>query len=148
VIVSQSSRSPVYRRSLSCQTALAPASQTALTPVVVRDEESLPFGFGELELDFSDLNLDNLVQMRLRHQTVQAAKGARLRGRGEVEKNISIRRQLIRKFHEILKERQEQGVGTGHERAARWQATKPDQQVSGNSANAALAASSLANAVR
>ena len=133
------------------------AMTIVLPSISTGDEELLPFGYGESEPNFAELNLDALVTMRFQHQTEQAAKGIRLKGSSDKpadgEKEISIRRQLIRKFHEVLRQQQERGVGTGCDRAARWldAAAEPGGQVSdkatGNSANAALAATAVATRV-
>jgi hypothetical protein len=44
------------------------------------------------------------------------------------------RQLLIRRFHEVIKQQQEQGVGTGAETGLRWRAKVP---AAGNAANAA-----------
>ncbi|KAJ7138789.1 hypothetical protein C8R43DRAFT_845311, partial [Mycena crocata] len=102
------------------------------------------------------IDFDYLVELRRRHQTIQAARGVRTRVVGtsnsEKAKETSLRQQLIRKFHLALKEEQDRAVGTGLERPVRWTAPAPGGrgrnvrggQSAGNSANAALAASALA----
>ncbi|KAJ7804497.1 hypothetical protein B0H14DRAFT_3774420 [Mycena olivaceomarginata] len=78
-------------------------------PALSITEVSKPLGQGSVTAQ--SLNFDHLVDLRRRHQTIQAARGAKER---------SLRQQLIRKFHEALKEDSEQGkaTGTGLERAA------------------------------
>jgi hypothetical protein len=106
------------------------------------------------------INFDYLVELRRRHQTAQAARGVRTRvidHRSEKVKEASIRQQLIKKLHLALKEEQEsQATGTGLERSARWRAPAPGGRDvvsgsalpgSGNSANAALAATAVAKKV-
>lgn len=48
-------------------------------------------------------------------------------------KGLSVRRELTKKFNEIIRQQQDHGVGTGIERAARW-------SLAGNAANAAVVA--------
>jgi hypothetical protein len=97
--------------------------------------------------------------MRRKHQTQQAALGVRTKSETVDKPEISMRQQLIRRFHEVLKEQQDHAIGTGCERAARWRAPAPggrEGQIdglsapalpSGNSANAAVAASAIAKKV-
>lgn len=110
------------------------------------------------------IDFDYLVDLRRRHQTIQAARGVRTRAvdssTGKA-KEASLRQQLIRKLHLALKEDQDQDLatGTGLERSARWRApapggrggkvagSQPTAPVAGNSANAALTATALAKAV-
>ncbi|KAJ6540225.1 hypothetical protein B0H10DRAFT_1971064 [Mycena sp. CBHHK59/15] len=72
----------------------------------------------------SDINFDFLVGLRRQHQTMQAARGVRTRVTGAVDvekaRELSVRQQLIRKFHLVLKEEQDVVVGTGLERGQRW----------------------------
>ncbi|KAJ7292486.1 hypothetical protein C8J57DRAFT_1456964 [Mycena rebaudengoi] len=113
-------------------------------------EPSKPLGRGEVTAQ--DLDFDLLVDLRRRHQTKQAASGVRTRFTQGHEKaeELSTRRQLIRRFHLVLKEEQSKATGTGLERAARWHAAAPGGRnnsgppLAGNTANAAVAASALA----
>ena len=91
------------------------AVTNVLPSVSTGDEEMLPFGYGEF-------NVDALVKVRFQHQTEQAANGIRLKGNSEPadgEKEISIRRQLNRKYYEALRQQRERGVGTGCDHAVR-----------------------------
>ncbi|KAF8207331.1 hypothetical protein K438DRAFT_1962263 [Mycena galopus ATCC 62051] len=133
-------------------------------PALSATEVSKPLGQGSATAQ--SLNFDHLVDLRRRHQTIQAARGVRTRtvdsGNAQKEKEQSLRQQLIRKFHEALKEDSEQGkaTGTGLERAARWRASapggrggnvpgsQPNRSVAGNSQNAAATATALAKKAR
>ncbi|KAJ6620818.1 hypothetical protein B0H10DRAFT_2432733 [Mycena sp. CBHHK59/15] len=130
---------------------------TNLAPLVI-SETSKPLGRGSATAQTIDF--DYLVELRRRHQTIQAARGVRTRvidtTNTEKAKEASLRQQLIRKFHLALKEDQDRAVGTGVEREARWKASAPggrggnvpgsssDIVLAGNSANAALTATALA----
>jgi len=91
--------------------------------------KSKPFGQGTLGIE--SLNLDALIKMRSQHQTRHATLAVHTQGSqnniaasaegSERQKEESIRRQILREMHAILKEQQGQGAGTGKERAARWQ---------------------------
>ncbi|KAJ7727809.1 hypothetical protein DFH07DRAFT_871519 [Mycena maculata] len=122
---------------------------TALPPVQLPSEVSKPFGRGP-SASFENLDFKALVHLRKEHQTRQAANCARVK-RPSSEDNSSAaakestRRQILRRFHEILKEDQARGVGTAVEHEPRWR-TDP-KPTAGNSANAALAASTLATKV-
>jgi hypothetical protein len=100
------------------------------------------------------------VELRRRHQTIQAARGVRTRilHTTEKAKEASLRQQLIRKFHLALKEEQDQAIGTGLNHTVRWQASAPgglggnvpgvqEPKGAGNSENAALTATALARKV-
>jgi hypothetical protein len=86
------------------------------------EEVSKPFGFGENEPSHRRLDFQSLVDMRRWHQTLQAAHSVRTKSEhGTVNKGeLSIRQQLIRRFHEVLKEQQDHAISTGCERAAHW----------------------------
>jgi hypothetical protein len=92
--------------------------------------------------DFSTLNFEKLVRLRRQHQTRLAAKGVRKKttsGRDQTQAQAPTERQLLlRRFHEIIKEQQDQGTGTGAERSLRWRTGNPP--AAGNAANAAEAA--------
>lgn len=126
----------------------------------IGDERSKPLGLGGL--DTTQLDFEALVKMRRQHQTRQAALGVRTRqgtGNVEGEKVISIRRRIIGRMHEILKEQKDQAVGTGVERSARWRAAAPGGRAgvvdgeaapglaAGNSVNAAAMAATIAKQV-
>ncbi|KAJ7258598.1 hypothetical protein C8J57DRAFT_1644546, partial [Mycena rebaudengoi] len=127
---------------------------TFSVPPIAATEASKPLGRGVATAE--DLNFDYLVELRRQHQTKQAARGVRTRTIGALEsekaKELSIRQQLIRKFHLALKEEQDVAVGTGLERGMRWRASAPggrgaDVPSAGNTANAAATASALAKNV-
>jgi len=90
-----------------------------LPRLVLADEPTKPFGI--LETNTKTLDFESLVRIRVSHQTSQARRGVRTRHHptGPDNSEVSVRRQLIRRFHEVLKEQQDQGAGTGCERAAR-----------------------------
>ncbi|KAL0949787.1 hypothetical protein HGRIS_009825 [Hohenbuehelia grisea] len=106
-------------------------------------ERSRPFGLGTLTVD--ELNFEEMVQMREQHETRQARLGIRSRknrsGSEDHEKQKSLRRDIIRGFHDTLRETESNSVavGTGVTRKARWEEHTP----SGNAANAAAAAASV-----
>jgi len=135
-----------------------------LPPVQVPDEPAKPMGQGAVA--FEDVDFNILVEMRRVHQTRQAAQGVRTKlspaGNKDQEnkKQISLKQQIIKRFHETLKESQdEKAIGTGYEQSARWRApargardgriegTVADPLVGGNAANAALASAALVNKV-
>lgn len=124
-------------------------SSISLPPVNAPDEPTKPLGRGDI--DFDSLDFKALVDMRYSHQTKQAANGVRTKQHQESDedqadtKGKTVRWQLIRQFNEALKESQDdQAVGTGYERSARWHAGDGKETSStGNSANAAAAASAL-----
>ena len=68
-----------------------------LPAVNVRDELSQPVGFGNLKPTDHDFQM--LIDMRLKHQTEQAAAGVRTRNIKSVVDNTSeMRRSIIREF--------------------------------------------------
>ena len=102
---------------------------------------------------YQDLDFNTLVEMCCLHQTHQAATGVRTKGATWEERPAETeRKQLIRRFHEVLKEAQSDDVaaGSGVEQKVRWtgQAAKGGQvmaqETSGNTANAIAAATSHA----
>ena len=128
---------------------------TSIHPVELPDTPTNLFN-----ADHQSLNVHQLVELRCQHQTRQAEDGIRTRSEATKEKpEVSIRRQLIREFHAVLKEEQDLAVGTGCERNARWRAPAPSGQLgeaagtraaqftNGNSANAAAAAATIAKQV-
>jgi hypothetical protein len=110
------------------------------------DERTKPFGLGEISI--VDLDFDPLVKMRQIHQTHQAAFGIRTRlskpSDAALDSDKSIKMQIVRRMHEVLKEEEEHAVGTGYERAARWGSKT---EATGNTANAAAAAAAVARRV-
>ncbi|KAJ6615027.1 hypothetical protein B0H10DRAFT_2220789 [Mycena sp. CBHHK59/15] len=136
------------------------AATVDLAPLAI-SETSKPLGRGSATAQTMDF--DHLVDLRRRHQAIQAARGVRTRvidpTNAEKAKEASLRQQLIRKFYLALKEEQDRAVGTGVEREVRWKASAPsgrggnvrgsqsDVIPAGNSANAALTATALAKRV-
>ena len=109
-------------------------------PAVRTHQETSPFGFGQLNPQASALHLQVLVDLRVCHQTRQAALGVRTRGSESTEPlaaPVSLRRQLITRYHDVTRRQQDLRMGTGSDRAARW----------GNSANAAVVADAASRQV-
>ncbi|KAF7324216.1 hypothetical protein MSAN_02534100 [Mycena sanguinolenta] len=116
----------------------------ALPTLQLPSEPSKP----SANMAFDTLDFKALVHQRKLHQTRQAANSARVKNSkpnedapldAEVE---STRRQILRRYHELLKEDQSKAVGTAVERQARW-STDP-KPTAGNAANAAAAAAAVA----
>ncbi|KAK7045865.1 Methionine--tRNA ligase, mitochondrial [Paramarasmius palmivorus] len=90
--------------------------------------------------DCLQIDLDQLVQIRRDHQTRQAETGVRTAKTKQVLSPLATQRiAILKEMSEIMKEDEERGVGTGLERAARWQTT------TGNAANAATVAKATAS---
>ncbi|KAF9472308.1 hypothetical protein BDN70DRAFT_818838 [Pholiota conissans] len=128
-----------------------------LPPVNVNDHTNA----FELNLDTA-VDLSELVRLRFRHQTKQAATGIRTMGvpsdstiPSASVKPLTERQRILREFSQILKQQEDQGVGTGLERKFRWKSDayhQPDtlrsngqdnaqeSSPNGNSANAVAAA--------
>ena len=144
-----------------CQNIKESLSPVKIAPVHIADEKAQPLGFGAIQPDFETLDLDMLVQWRVQHQSKHAALGVRTKVGGpmEVTKEVSMRRQLIRRFHKVLKQEQNRGELTGLTWGIHWCALAPggrDGKVegttapalqNGNSANAAQSASVAASKV-
>jgi len=108
------------------------------------------------------LSFTDLLQMRKQNQTRLAATSVRTTGNDSPASNAqqvpveTARQAIIRKMHEVLRSQKDQGIGTGLERAVRIQhkavgntaSSTSGLGMSGNAANAALAASSKAITVR
>ena len=124
----------------------------------IPDEPSRPFGQGGLRPD--DLNFEMMINMRRAHQTKHAATG--IRTKKSKPTDGSIRGHILQKFHEALKEAQdERGAGTGLERVARWHEREPapggrngvingtslPDLPAGNEANVAVAAANVTKMV-
>jgi hypothetical protein len=116
--------------------SIASSLNACLASVSAPDEPTGPLDMNTSDL--STLSFEKLVQLRRAHQTRQATTGVRTKatsGRNQVMSAAPTERQLlIRRFHEVIKQQQEQGVGTGAERGLRWRAEVP---AAGNAANAA-----------
>ena len=142
------------------------AAVNNLPPVQIQDEAAQPLGRGVLTLDTLDFKA--LIDMRRTHQTRQADQGVRMRhSREETDDKKTkptLLRSIIRKFHEALKEAQDdQAIGTGYERSARWTANRvpapgardgkiegrlAPPPATGNSANAAVTAAAVVKQAR
>lgn len=124
-----------------------------LPAVRAPDAPSRPIGHGTIQYD--DLDFEMLVNMRRQHQTKQASKGVRTKKSKPADGTV--RGQVIREFHQALKEAQDdKAIGTGTLRGVRWTAPAPgpasggrgtlingimgDNLPAGNVANAAAAA--------
>ncbi|KAJ6538761.1 hypothetical protein B0H10DRAFT_2245563 [Mycena sp. CBHHK59/15] len=120
-------------------------------------EASKPLGRGSATAE--TITFDHLVELRHRHQTIQAACGVRTRvvdTTTEKAKAALLKQQLIRKFHLALKEEQDQAAGTGLNRTVCWQNSAPggragkrhgvqaESQSAGNSENTAATATAVA----
>ncbi|KAJ7433925.1 hypothetical protein B0H11DRAFT_1758325 [Mycena galericulata] len=95
------------------------------------------------------VDFSSLIEQRRQHQTKQAEKCTRTkttRSVGAPDSEESLRRQLLRKFHEILKEDHSRAAGSTVERQARWGISPTTG--AGNAANAAAVAASVASKVR
>ncbi|EIN13183.1 hypothetical protein PUNSTDRAFT_21766, partial [Punctularia strigosozonata HHB-11173 SS5] len=99
---------------------------------------------GLTSLGFASFDMSALVSTRKSHETHQAKRGVRTAGPQRSEENPAdlARRQLLRGMHDVLKEQQGRGVGTGQERAVRW--TTRDEPATGNAANAVVTANAAA----
>src|ERR1700677_1860177 len=85
---------------------ISKALQLKISPVDAPDEDAQPLGFGDMNPDFTTLDLSPLVDWQLQHQSRHAAVRVRTRVGEQLQTkaDISIRRQLIRRFHEVLKQ--------------------------------------------
>jgi hypothetical protein len=116
---------------------------------------------------FDHLDFSELVTIRRAHETKYAAAGVRTQmhqhdaaqaaeaSNTTETSRASLRHKIIRQMNAVLREQQEQGVGTGLERQARWKSSAPGGRsgeeasaLSGNAANAELAAGQRATTVR
>ena len=132
------------------------ALKFTIPPACTAEEAVSPVGFGTTGPDFKAFNLSTLVDWRLQHQTHHAATGVQTKLDHEEQlpekKEVSLWRQLIQRFHKVLKE-QDRGQYTGSNHDKHWHAPAPggrDADVDGatapilnrNSPNAACAAAS------
>jgi hypothetical protein len=107
-----------------------------------------------------------LIELRRQHETQRAAEGVRVKNRlveagTDVETNAGptksemVKKQIKREMNAVLREHSQKAIGTGLERQARWRNSsapggRSENEVSaltGNSANAELAAGQRAAAV-
>ena len=112
------------------------------------------------------VDLTELVRLRFLHQTKQAETGVRMVGKAtdtlenpesmfQKKQLLTERQKILREFNNIIKRQEDQGVGTGLERKARWQNGTTHEDVSavapglahGNSANAEAVAKATASKV-
>ncbi|KAJ7602998.1 hypothetical protein DFH06DRAFT_1350726 [Mycena polygramma] len=138
------------KKTVSCRGARPCACSSC--SALLSSKASKPLGKGSATAE--GLDFDYLVELRRRHQTVQAACGVRTRMTQTTEKSkeVSLHQQLIKKFHLALKEEQDRAIGTGLVRNAHWTAPAPGgrgtdvpgTQSAGNAANAALSATVVA----
>lgn len=131
-------------------------------PEINADQMSFGISYGTDNPDFEGLSLNNLVDLRERHQTYHAAHSVRTQGHNNKTPSPteSIRREIIRTFHTNLRTVQERGISTGDLRGSRWGTkgapkksapggrTGEPELTGGNSRNAAEVATSDANKVR
>ncbi|KIM79928.1 hypothetical protein PILCRDRAFT_73649 [Piloderma croceum F 1598] len=94
------------------------------------DEVVQPLGYGATNPNFDEVDFDVLVRMHRQHQTHHATMGVWTKGTSEkqlpdAQKNISLRQQIIRRFHEVLKEEQDRAPCTGSDRKIHWRAPAP-----------------------
>ncbi|KAJ7438890.1 hypothetical protein B0H11DRAFT_2356551 [Mycena galericulata] len=106
-----------------------------------------------------ECDIQDLVDLRLRHQTKQAATGVRKRAGAPVPQDISERREFMRRITEIIKSQEDHGTCSGVERGIRWRHAAPGGRdavingelapapAAGTSANAAAAAKENANII-
>ncbi|PPQ87308.1 hypothetical protein CVT25_002058 [Psilocybe cyanescens] len=121
------------------------------------DEPTRPLGHGSAQ--YNDLDFEMLISMRQQHQTKQAATGVWTRKSKPVKGTI--RGQIIREFHQALKEAQdEKAAGTGKLRDDQWKeglrepapggrggvinGVAAPELAGGNATNAAAAAATIA----
>ena len=114
--------------------------QQALSSKPPLDEIAQPFGFGGTNVDVQSLNFEMLVNMQHQHQTKQADKGVRTRGEMQQEDNteVSVRRQIIHRFHKVVKAEQQNGPCIGVNRSIHWRVPAPgarDGLINGASAS-------------
>lgn len=110
------------------------------------------------------LDIEALVMLRLEHQTEQASSGIRHDPR-QTEKEASdptrkVKRLLLERYKDILRDRDEVGISTGSDHAQRWRYAAPGGRdvivdnaqskapTAGTAANAADAAKARAGEVR
>ena len=128
----------------------------------LKDAEPVPNVFNIGPSILSSLDVDELVRLRLAHQTKQADSGVRARtndaeqnldsnDHGESFKPPSEKQKLLQRLNQIIKEQQDRGVGTRQERDFRWAKSAAggnETELAGNSANAAAVATASAGKVR
>lgn len=141
--------------------------KNALTLPALKDAEAVRNIFDIGPSLFASLDIDELIRSRLLHQT----KRKRIVNKEDVDKSDvnkehkrkdtdtapatpSERQKLLQRLNQIVKEQQDRGVGTGKERDARWKksavggGSAANDELTGNSANAAVTATASAARVR
>ncbi|KAJ6591963.1 hypothetical protein B0H10DRAFT_1960640 [Mycena sp. CBHHK59/15] len=109
-----------YIKEMAAAKAAARPDTVELVPVHIPDEPSKPFSQG-LYTSVDVVDFSPLIQQRLQHQTKFAENCTRTKTtRPAPDSEESIRRQLLRKFHKILKEDQARAPGTAVECQVRW----------------------------
>jgi len=81
--------------------------------------------------------------MRCRHQTRQATLGVQTQALNTENLELSLKQHLIHHMHDMLKQQNDQAVGTGAEHSVQWGTLSTP----GNSANAAAVAVVMAKQV-
>ncbi|KAJ7865856.1 hypothetical protein B0H14DRAFT_3595881 [Mycena olivaceomarginata] len=121
-----------------------PDAPVTVPAVRLEDEPSKPFRNG-LYISANSVDFSPLVEQRRQHQTKYAEKCTRTKTTKSApapDSEESLRRQILRKFHDILKEDQSRAAGSTTERKARWNIETTTG--AGNAANAAAAATAAA----
>ncbi len=124
-----------------------------LADVAVPSVPSKPLGQGSLATN--EISFTDLINYRRLHQTQHALKATRVQLRENTDEDLehlptppqSLRLQLTREFHAILREDQLRGVTTGLGRAKRIQGSADSTPTVGNAANAVLAADAVTRKV-
>jgi len=124
-------------------------------PTVKTHEQSNPFNLN----NSTDIDLDELVKLRFKNQTKQAASGVRTVAKSALDtsdkhKELTDRQRFLRGLARIVKEQESKGIGSGLVRKVRWQSGTYTEleaatpiPVHGNTANAAAAAKNTASTV-
>ncbi|GLB42721.1 hypothetical protein LshimejAT787_1201700 [Lyophyllum shimeji] len=142
-------------------TTLAQVNADTLPPVNINEPEN-PFNYA----DPSDIDPQQLPQLRFAHQTKQAASGIRTsktrqQPRPTISREPSLREKFAENMVATLKEREEKGITAGVDRLVRWtwrepapggregriDGTSAPALASGNSANAAVNATANAKKI-
>ncbi|KZT40302.1 hypothetical protein SISSUDRAFT_1127329 [Sistotremastrum suecicum HHB10207 ss-3] len=107
--------------------------------------------------DLDSIDYSAIIQLRKEHQTRFAAKGVRTQNRepNQSKEGEYLRKELLRKFEDVIRQSNDQGESTGLERQSRYGksapgggAAKDNPTAHGNVLNAAQAATKTATAVK
>ncbi|KAK6974182.1 hypothetical protein R3P38DRAFT_2584549 [Favolaschia claudopus] len=102
-------------------------------------------------------DVQELIDIRRRHQTRQAETGVRVNPGTPMASNLSEKQQFLKRINEVIKSQEDRGVGTGLERDHRWRKAAPGARegvidgklapapTAGSSANASKVATGNAN---